>query len=227
MLSSREITRLSKLRRYKKERAQSGHLVIFGLDEVRELAPQLDVVQVFATDKALFDFAPKVPHHLCPKNRWRQLSGFEAERGIGMEIRYSPPDMGEPRRLVVCDGISDPGNLGTIIRTARAFGYDGLICLEETADPFGDKALRASKGQALFMPSAKSFDLTGYTKIAADSRGGPLERCSGPIACILGNEGRGVRRELLEGAKKVGITMQNGVESLNVAAAAAILLHML
>jgi len=227
MLTSREIARLAQLRRSKKERAKSGHLAIFGIDEVRELGPRLDIVQIFATDKALLEGAPKAPHHLCPKDRWRQLSGLETERGIGMEVRFTPPAMGRPERLVVCDGISDPGNLGTIIRTARAFGYEGLICLEETADPFGDKALRASKGQALFMPVAKSFDFTGYTKIAADSRGGPLEKCIGPLACILGNEGRGIRPELLEGAKKVGITMQNGVESLNVAVAAAILLHAL
>lgn len=227
MLSISEIARLSKLRRSKKERSQSGHLVLFGLDEVRELGARLDVVQVFATDKALFEGAPKAPHHLCPKHRWRQLSGFEAQRGIGMEIRFTPPEIGQPERLVVCDGISDPGNLGTIIRTARAFGFGGLICLEETADPFGDKALRASKGQALFMPIEADFDLSNYTKIAADSRGGPLEKCTGPIACILGNEGRGIREELLEGARKVGIPMQNGIESLNVAAAAAILLHAL
>lgn len=227
MLSGSEIGRLSKLRRSKKERVQSGHLVVFGLDEVRELGPKLDVVQIFATDKALLNGMPKAPHHLCPKNRWRQLSGFETERGIGMEVRFSAPDIGRPERLVVCDGISDPGNLGTIIRTARAFGYGGLVCLEGTADPFGDKVLRASKGQALFMPTAKNFDLSGYTKIAADCRGGAIEKCSGPIACILGNEGRGIREELLEGAKKVGIPMQNGVESLNVAAAAAILLYMI
>lgn len=227
MLSGNEIGRLSKLRRSKKERSQSGHLAIFGLDEVRELGPKLDVVQVFATDKALFDGAPKAPHHLCPKNRWRQLSGFETERGIGMEVRFTPLEMGRPERLVVCDGISDPGNLGTIIRTARAFGYGGLVCLEGTADPLGDKALRASKGQALFMPTTKKFDLSGYTKIAADSRGGPIEKFAGPIACILGNEGRGIRPDLLEGARRVGIPMQNGVESLNVAAAAAILLHAL
>lgn len=227
MLSSREIARLAKLRRSKKERAHSGRLVLFGLDEVRELGPKLDIVQIFATHKHLFEGVPQAPHHLCPLDRWQQLSGFESQWGIGMEITFSPPDIGRPERLVVCDGISDPGNLGTIIRTARAFGYGGMVCLEETADPFGDKALRASKGQALFMPMVKNLDLAGYTKIAADSCGGAIEKCSVPIACILGNEARGIRPELLEGAKKVGIPMQNGIESLNVAAAAAILLFLL
>lgn len=224
-LSKNEILRVAYLRQSKKEREKSGRVVLFGFDEVYELGKQLSVKKIFATDEALFEKAPRAPQFLCSKASWHKMSGFESERGIGMELEYIPVPMDRPDRLVIADGISDPGNLGTIIRTARALDFGGMILLPGTVHPLNDKVLRASKGLSLLMPYADDFDFEGYTIIAADSCGGPLEKIEGPLACLFGSESKGITTSLMQKAQIVGIPMSNGVESLNVAAAAAIVMY--
>jgi TrmH family RNA methyltransferase len=141
-----------------------------------------------------------------------------------------------PRRdgvLVVLDGIQDPGNVGTIVRLSAAFGAAGVIATEGTADPFSPKAIRASAGAALIVPialcsRAELIALAasgGIPLFAADARGG---RLSSPLpsrfGLVLGSEGRGVSAEIAAMAQPVGVEMSGAVESLNVGAAAAILL---
>jgi TrmH family RNA methyltransferase len=128
--------------------------------------------------------------------------------------------------LLVLDGLQDPGNVGTICRTAAAAGAPALALLSGTADPFGAKAVRASAGNVfrLVVAKAEERDLDGLTAFGAVAMGGiPLEQA--PIEradlLLLGSEARGLGKRSCE---RVSIAMAEGVESLNVAAAAAILL---
>lgn len=226
--SPNQIKRWSSLRRQRRARVEEGASVLFGKDEVREFADKLQVRAVFATSEELFHYAPsQAPRFLCPRERWKQISGVEAREGIGLEIAYAPLALKKAGRLVVSDGISDPGNLGAIVRTARAFGFDGMLLLAGSVDLFNDKVLRASKGHALFMPHKYGSieDLEGYQVIAADSRGGGPSPCDPPFALVFGSEAHGVSPDVLKKAKRVGIAMQEGVESLNVGVAAGILLY--
>jgi len=128
--------------------------------------------------------------------------------------------------LVVLDRIQDPGNVGAITRTAAAAGAPALVVLEGCADPFGAKAVRASAGNVfrLVVAHARWRDLDGIEAYGAASRGGqrleeaPLEN-AGMI--VFGSEAHGISRADL---KLVTIPMAEGVESLNVAAAAAVIL---
>ena len=128
--------------------------------------------------------------------------------------------------LVVLDGVQDPGNVGTISRSAAAAGAPALVVLEGGAHPLGPKAVRASAGCVFRLAVARGgwaelAELEGYA--ASASGGAPLEEADLARAGLLalGGETRGVsRRDLLP----VTIPMAEGVESLNVAAAAAILL---
>lgn len=135
--------------------------------------------------------------------------------------------------LVVLDGIQDPGNVGTIVRLAAAFDASAAFLTEGSADPYSLKALRASAGTALLLPLVRmprSLLLAELTErriprfAAAAGPAGELA-LPRPAALILGSEGQGVSAELLEGATTISIATSPGVESLNVAAAAAILLH--
>ena len=144
--------------------------------------------------------------------------------------------MGNVHRAVVValDGIQDPGNIGTIVRLAAAFEAAGLVLLEGCADPLSPKSLRASAGTILLVPFAKA-SLTDFLQ-AVRKKGLELYAAApGPSALrkppskkaviVFGSEGRGVRPEILDLAMALSIDSSKDVESLNVATAAAILLH--
>jgi TrmH family RNA methyltransferase len=154
---------------------------------------------------------------------------------------------------VIADELQDPGNLGTIIRTAEAAGANGLITTRYTVDPFNDKAIRASMGSALRLPvvsgarrseivarcrdhkikivASRPTPARGEGVIEEASRAEAVKVCTDvdmtvPIALMVGREASGISTSSTEEADEVVyIPMSEGVESLNVAAAAAILLY--
>jgi len=128
--------------------------------------------------------------------------------------------------LVVLDALQDPGNVGTICRTAAAAGAPAVAVLDGSADPFGAKAVRASAGTVLRLVVGRGrwADLAGVPGLGAAVAGGvPYDRAdlAGAPLVAFGGEAHGLRRDDLE---LVTIPMAPGVESLNVAAAAAVVL---
>jgi TrmH family RNA methyltransferase len=151
----------------------------------------------------------------------------------GQLLPPSPPGFG-----LLLDNVQDPGNLGTLLRTALAAGVD-QVWLGEGADPWQPKVLRASSGTSLALPIGRfsSAELPGLLRQAkaAGTRllgtvveGGATywnQDWQGPILLMLGNEGAGLGRELLaEADALLTIPLSSGVESLNVAVAAGPLL---
>jgi TrmH family RNA methyltransferase len=138
--------------------------------------------------------------------------------------------------ILVLDGVQDPGNVGTILRSALALGAGGVIALPGTADLHNSKVLRGAMGAAFTLPNLHATDAeflawVGSSKVAVWATamdGTPVDqapRPKGPLALLLGNEGAGVRAELAARATaRVSIPIAAGAESLNVAAAAAIFL---
>jgi RNA methyltransferase, TrmH family len=139
--------------------------------------------------------------------------------------------------IVVSAGLQDPGNLGTLVRTAEAFGATGFVLLPGTVSLFNQKTLRASSGSVFRLPcvSAQSKELfaalsqrsiTPIAAVAAD--GEPLTKhdLTRASAIILGNEGSGIPGEILQLIeRRVTIPMPGPVESLNAAIAGSILLY--
>jgi RNA methyltransferase, TrmH family len=144
------------------------------------------------------------------------------------------------RPVLVLDAVQDPGNVGTILRTALGLGGAGVVALKGTADLHNAKVLRGSMG-ALFQLPAVAGDADDYLAWAKSAGvetwvtaadGEPLSKRTGahrpraPIALVLGNEGAGVGAALSAAAhRRVAIPLGPGVESLNVAVAAGILLY--
>jgi TrmH family RNA methyltransferase len=133
-----------------------------------------------------------------------------------------------PTRVIVPWGIQDPGNLGAILRSAAAFGFQEAILGPGCTDPFTPKALRGSMGAAFLMPLRRREVLTldEGTWLALDGGDGALPLAEAPLGgrvrILVGNEGHGFQgAELPPGIKRVAIPTQ-GVESLNAAVAAGI-----
>jgi len=142
-----------------------------------------------------------------------------------------------PRLVLAAHGVQDPGNIGSIVRSARALGASGFVALEGCADPFGSRAVRASMGALFGWPvvtATAAFLLetlrgTPFDLVAAD----PAQTeppadvdFARPTVLLLGSEGVGLPHDLLAGSqRRVRIPMAAGMSSLNVHAAAAILLY--
>ncbi len=165
----------------------------------------------------------------------------DTERPQGILLVFDEPtaslDLVEAGvRLLVLDGVQDPGNTGTLLRASVAFGLDAVIALEGTADPWAPKTVRASAGMAFRIPviQARSADVVAALQHAgvplrvADVGGervAPDESRAG-FALILGNEGAGVRDELKAAATStVSIPMRGSAGSLNVGMAGSVLLY--
>lgn len=171
----------------------------------------------------------------------RHLSDTETQQGI-VAVARAPraelPQLKLPERCVVLvlDAIQDPGNLGTLIRTADAFATVCVIALPGTVDYWNPKVVRAAAGATFHLPligadESQAFGWlaqNGFIVCGAHMTGLTLDQVHMPlrIALVVGNEGGGLRKETrARVTQTVAIPMPGNAESLNVAAAAAILLY--
>ena len=177
----------------------------------------------------------------------REFAGLtDAENGIGMlavvRLREYGPDILDGLRpddnVLVLDRIQDPGNMGTLIRTAVAAGYKAIVAMSGTVDIYSPKVLRATAGMVfeipvIYVPDNEALmgmlGRSGRRIVVTDVNGGvPYyeEDLSRGIALIIGNEGSGVSDTLMETADvRVTLPMKGRIESLNAAVAAAILMY--
>ncbi|WP_297021274.1 RNA methyltransferase [uncultured Dialister sp.] len=170
------------------------------------------------------------------------LSGTEHSQGIMLicpERKENPKDLLRPLSgfYVVLDTVQDPGNLGTILRTAAAAGVKGLILTEGCADAYSEKAARSSMGSLLRIPVYRNVGID-FLKEMKETSGLPFFGTAlengvpykevGPLkegVFIFGNEGNGVRKDILSFTdKNLYIPLAGHVESLNVSIAAAVIL---
>jgi len=143
-----------------------------------------------------------------------------------------------PRRILICDGIGDPGNLGTLIRSAAAFRFDLVVATEGSAESINPKTIRASMGGFFRIPVIDGIDTAqlaaslkkrDYTLIGADLRGKDLDgsiQIGGKTALVIGGEAAGPSQTMIDAADiLVKIPMAPVTESLNSAMAGTILMY--
>lgn len=242
MLGKDRAKNLAKLQK-PKERRETGQMLLDSPALVEEGLLRGLVCEVFAEeglDHPLLERAgnwgipvtPAAAHLIAKLADLEKSPGLVALADLPTEAELGGALESAPRYVVFCDRIADPGNLGTIARSAAAFGADLLVLSEDCADPFSSKALRASAGALLRLPIARGFpapDQRWPQLLRAVVTGGEDEaELQRPerIALWLGNESQGPRDVPAGmGCRDVTIRMDRATESLNVAAAAAILLH--
>lgn len=168
--------------------------------------------------------------------------GFEDIVG-GAATEQSDESRAASSLVLVLAGVQDPGNVGTILRSAEAFGASGVIATRGTADPWSPKAVRASAGSALRLPLLRGMSapvvltqlrISGIGIIATgsgaakggESVGSTHANLREPVAIFIGNEGAGLGSEIESAADShISIPMSRTVESLNAGIAASILLY--
>ena len=184
-----------------------------------------------------------VPAEVAPRRDFDALADTETPSGVLAVVAWQPltldqvrPPEAGPRRALVVDAVQDPGNVGTMIRTAHALGAWLTVVLDGTADVRGAKVVRGSMG-ALFRHQVAAATFDEWQAYAAGERiatwlagqdGEPVDRLAragGSVALVIGNEGQGVRDGWrAHEHRTVAVPMRPGAESLNAAVAAGILL---
>lgn len=212
----------------KKYRDETGMFIVEGEHLVEEAIKHMDVVEIFSLDGR--DNTTQVSESVMAK-----LSDLKSVPTILAILKKK--EMVIPLgNIIVLDNIQDPGNLGTIIRSAKAFDFKAIVLSEDSVDEYNSKVIRASEGMMFstnivrrnlseFLPDIKN----NYDILTTDVNGGEDIsdfKSEWDIALIMGNEGNGVRPEVAQYAdKKIYIPMTEGVESLNVGVAASILMY--
>ncbi len=220
-----------RLRSEKSARMETGLVLLIGEKMVRELAEKTELVTLFSTKSCKIRAKE---HYIVPEQIIQKITGLASPDGIAAIASIPKPQSLEGKqKILILDKIADPGNLGTLLRTALALNWDGVIFTPGTVDPFNDKALRASKGALFTLPYANySLEkLSDFVKpfyiYLADLDGVPLSEAKfqSPLALVLSNEGAGPDNWAKPHAQKICIPMFNHVESLNVAISGGIILY--
>ena len=222
------ILRWVELVKNRASREENGSVVVCGEKLVRELSARLPLKCFITTEEKVI--LPAEEKVLVTEGMLKKITGLQNPDGYAAEILLPPPqDLSSCRKLLILDRISDPGNLGTLLRSAYALGWEGVVATPGSVDFFNDKALRAAKGATFYLPyawaSPEEIASWGHALFIADIQGDPIakHRFQTPLALILGNEAKGP--SCWKKGTKIHIPMRKGAESLNVAAAGAILLY--
>ncbi|HEU4885109.1 MAG TPA: RNA methyltransferase [Longimicrobium sp.] len=251
MLSRRE-ERLLRSLRQRKTREAEGLFLAEGVRAVEDLAASgLPLRFALAAStlgdtprgRALLDMlaAKRVAVHEATERELAALADTETPQGI-LAVAAIPTagleDLAadvEPAVIVVLDAVQDPGNFGTLARTAEALGAAGLVALPGTVDPWNPKSVRAAMGSTFRLPVVAAdweglspwLSSRGFATLAAAAGGEALpDPRPRRAALVLGNEGAGISEDTRARADRVvGIPIRGRAESLNVAAAGAILLY--
>lgn len=242
--SKREIQFVSSLKR-RKDRWEQNAFAVEGLKMVLELLQtDLSLQQVFISDSMASESLPAriVSTHpkLMSDRDFKRTSSLVSPEGITavFAIPESMPRW-SGRRWLIADRINDPGNLGTLMRSAEWFGADALICTPQTVDRYHPKVVQASKGsvgrlhhfEADPHEIMRQAEAAGVQLIALDMGGEPMASSRVPRACglILGNETHGISEVWKEGQVPSWsiekFAKDESMDSLNVAMAGTLALH--
>ena len=233
-LNNQKIKDLNKLKN-KKYRDKKNLFLVEGRHLVEEAKKNGILKEVIMSSTEQFDFDNI---SIASDEVLKYLSDVETPQNIiGVCLKKENDIIGN--KVVVLDDIQDPGNLGTIIRSAVAFNFDTIILSNNSVDLYNPKVIRASQGM-IFKINIKRLDIKnalldlknkGYQILATKVTGGKdiktLEK-NKKLCIIMGNEGNGISDDILSLADDyIYIKMNENCESLNVAVATSIILHQL
>ena len=227
-LSNETIKDLVRLHK-KKGRDETGAFLIEGehlLQEARLANLSIETFGLVGCDV-------EITQHIADK-----LSQTKSGSTIFARVMKPNIELVQGDRYLLCDGIQDPGNLGTIIRTAHSFGFDAVIVSEDCVDEYNDKVIRSTQGSLFHIPvirknlvdtinTLKSWGVHVYASALRDDSI-PLSNVNDShLAVVLGSEGSGVSGEVIAHCDTLVKIETSQFESLNVAVASGIIAYYL
>ena len=188
------------------------------------------VVEIFALEYV--DAPSDIPQNLVSEEVLKKLSSNVNPEGVVFIARIPEYEVSSPNKILYLEDISDPGNMGTLIRTALAFNYDLVVTSENSVSVYNEKVINSSKGAIFQIPVVvgKLIDYAGSHQILVTNLSkkaidfNSIEVPS-KFVLVLGNESHGVSKETLKlASQEIIIPIQN-IDSLNVAIAGGILMN--
>ena len=232
-LENKEIKRITKLKS-KKYRDELQEFIVEGEHLVEESYKNKVLKKIILLENTDIDI--DVEKIYVNYDIMKKISNLDSPpKVIGICKLLKEKEIGD--RVLILDGIQDPGNLGTIIRSAVAFNIDTIILSNDTVDMYNSKVIRSTQGMLFYiniirtdlmevLPELKKNNYTLYTTNVTN--GIDIKKCEkqNKFALIVGNEGNGVSKKVSDYADyTIYIKTNNNVESLNVAVATSILLY--
>ena len=250
-IESREnslVKRLVHLSNDRKFRKEMQEMVCEGEKMLGEaLSSGMDIHDILVAENAELDIAllrqaegQGAKLYICPSSLLGKVSNVKTPQGVVFSCERPVAELRvlqDAKRLMVLEGLQDPGNLGTIIRTADAFALDGIILCEGCVDPTSPKVVRATMGAAFRMPSAAApleQTVTFLHEQNIPLYAAALSESSVPLthvdltraAVMIGNEGRGITKKAAAlCTQQIIIPMDGRAESLNASVAASIIMY--
>ncbi|MGM8215555.1 TrmH family RNA methyltransferase [Bacillaceae bacterium W0354] len=224
----------------KKYREQEHQFLVEGWHLVEEAIQsnwEVDIIILEQNIELPFEYQ-HINHIYVSTDVFNELTQTETPQGIIAVVHQKKWDQSDPKRLLLLDAVQDPGNVGTIIRSALAFNVDAIVLGKGSADLFNDKVIRSTQGALFHLPIfrdevakwvdyCREKDITTYAT-ALDKNAVPLNEIKDvkSFAIIVGNEGQGISSEILNMADEtVYIPIADQSESLNVGVATSIALY--
>ncbi|GFH41646.1 23S rRNA methyltransferase [Lactococcus hodotermopsidis] len=240
MISSKDNIRVKTAKKLYKKKYRTTSYLIEGVHLYEEACKAgAEFVQIFVTEK----FANIENARLVSSEVMKFLSDTETPQGIIAEIKLPTLEMTSEtlQRLLILENVQDPGNVGTMIRTADAAGFDGVILTAGSADIYSPKVLRTMQGSHFHLPIFLENDIQALyarlktqkttviaTTLSAESIDYRTIAKPEKLALVMGNEGSGISAETAKSADILAhINMIGQAESLNVAVAAGIMIFSL
>ncbi len=227
------VKRVSSLHK-KKYRDEYKEFFIEGMKTIKEaIKYNQNIKNIFYCSK-MIDYDLDIPGIEVTQEIISKMTDTMTPQGIVAVCEIPFYEIKKKNRLIFLDRVQDPGNVGTIIRTADAFGFDGIILSEGCADVYSPKVVRATMGSLFHIPIIQSAS-TEYIKaldckiysstLDTDEFLGNI-KIEEPFILVIGNEGKGISDEIKKITDKfVKISMSGNAESLNASIAAGILMY--
>ncbi|MCM1245414.1 MAG: RNA methyltransferase [Roseburia sp.] len=249
-ISNTQVKKINKLKKNARLRRQEKCFIAEGFKLVEEALSYEKVQKIYVSTEAEDEYLQRISHKISENCiEWvsplvfREISDTATPQGILALVEMPEYDRekiikNEEAALICLEDIRDPGNLGTIIRTAEGAGMSAFVMSVGCVDLFNPKVVRATMGAMFRMPFYITENMTteveqlrkeGFTFYAAQLDGTKdYTECGyqGKTGLLIGNESDGITPETSEAAnEKIKIPMEGGVESLNAAVSAAILMY--
>ncbi|MFS0751236.1 TrmH family RNA methyltransferase [Oceanobacillus sp. 1P07AA] len=238
-IKNEKVKNWKKLHR-RKERLKTNTFLIDGIHLIQEALNSNWVIQelIVVEGYEIPNDAKDIPVEYVSENVLKEISQTQTPQGIIAVVEMNNTNVQGANELVILlDSLQDPGNMGTIIRTADAAGVDAVILGEGCVDLYNDKVIRATQGSLFHIPiytatleqEIHKLQTQGFTILATalhDAVDYTEVRNQNKVGLILGNEGAGVTSSLLDIAnQRINIPIYGKAESLNVGIAAGILMY--